>query len=73
MIEFPGVIGCAVAFEMQKTETGYECLLDGIAVPAVISQKLVVGEGVPKVVLEIAVKSYQGITKILEADSRAEK
>lgn len=70
MIEFHRIIGEAATFEMRKTETGYDCLLDGIAIPAVLSQKLVVGEGAPKVVLEIAVKTYQGITETLEEDSR---
>lgn len=64
------IIGDAADFTIKQTDTGYDCLLNGIVIPAVISQKLVVGEGVPKVVLEIAVKTYQGITKTLEADSR---
>ena len=69
MIKFP-VIGDAADFTVKRTDSGYDCLLDGISIPSVISQKLVVGEGVPKVVLEIAVKTYQGLTEIFEADSR---
>lgn len=70
VIKFPNVIGEATTFEMRKTEAGYDCLLDGIAIPAVLSQKLVIGQGVPKVVLEIAVKTYQGLTETFETDSR---
>ena len=57
-MRFAGVIGDASVFSMKRTSEGTECFLDGHRVPAVLSQKLVVGEGVPKVVLEIAVKEY---------------
>ena len=57
-MRFPGVIGDASIFSTRQTSEGTECFLDGKRVPAVLSQKLVVGEGVPKVVLEIAVKEY---------------
>ncbi len=62
MIRFDGVFGEAAAFTMKPTETGYDCFLNGQKIPAVISEKLVIGEGVPKVVLEIAVKEYSGKT-----------
>lgn len=65
-MKFTGVIGDAAEFTARQTETGYECQLNGTPVPAVLSQNLVLGDGVPKVVLEIAVKSYQGLTKTLE-------
>lgn len=63
MIRFDGVVGEAAAFTMKPTETGYECFLNGQKIPAVLSEKLVIGEGVPKVVLEIAVKEYSGKTR----------
>lgn len=63
MICFKGVFGDAAAFTMRQTETGDECFLNGQKVPAVLSEKLVIGEGVPKVVLEIAVKEYSGKTR----------
>lgn len=62
MIRFDGVFGEAAAFTMKQTETGYDCFLNGQKIPAVLSEKLVIGEGVPKVVLEIAVKEYSGKT-----------
>lgn len=62
MIRFGGVFGEAAAFTMKPTETGYDCFLNGQKIPAVLSEKLVIGEGVPKVVLEIAVKEYAGKT-----------
>ena len=52
------VVGGAADFAIERTDTGYDCLLNGVLIPSVISQKLVVGDGVPKVVLEIAVKTY---------------
>lgn len=69
MVKFP-VIGDAADFTIRRTESGYDCLLNGVSIPSVISQKLVVGDGVPKVVLEIAVKTYQGLTETFETDSR---
>lgn len=63
MIQFTGVFGEAAAFTMKPTETGYDCFLNGQKIPAVLSEKLVIGEGVPKVVLEIAVKEYSGKTR----------
>lgn len=63
MIRFKGVVGDAAVFTMKQTETGDECFLNGEKVPAVLSEKLVIGEGVPKVVLEIAVKEYSGKTR----------
>ena len=60
MIQFTGVFGEAAAFTMKPTETGYDCFLNGQKIPAVLSETLVIGEGVPKVVLEIAVKEYSG-------------
>ena len=63
MIRFDGVFGEAAAFSMKPTETGYDCFLNGQKIPAVLSEKLVIGEGVPKVVLEIAVKEYSGKTR----------
>lgn len=63
MIRFDGVFGEAAAFTMKQTETGYDCFLNGQKIPAVLSEKLVIGEGVPKVVLEIAVKEYSGKTR----------
>ena len=68
MITFPGVLGESAEFVLRKSKTGYDCLLNGVPVPAVISHKLVIGDGVPKVILEIAVRSYQGITRMLGED-----
>ena len=66
MIRFDGVFGDAAVFTVKRTESGYQCFLNGQKVPAVLSEKLVIGEGVPKVVLEIAVRAYSGKTLVTE-------
>lgn len=40
-INFP-VVGGAADFAIERTDTGYDCLLNGVLIPSVISQKLVV-------------------------------
>lgn len=70
MIRFDGVFGDAAVFTMKPTETGYDCFLNGQKIPAVLSEKLVIGEGVPKVVLEIAVKEYSGKTRTTAPKSK---
>ena len=57
MIRFDGVVGEAAIFSVKPTETGAECFLDGQRIPAVLSQKLVIDDGIPKVILEIAVRA----------------
>jgi hypothetical protein len=65
---FEGVVGEAARFSIKKHESGYECFLDGKAVPAVMSQRLVVEEGIPHVVLKIAIREYStDIVKISQA------
>lgn len=68
MVYFPGVCGESAVFRMIPTEAGYLCQADGVTIPAVISQRLVLGDGVPRVVLEIAVRGYDGPTKMLAGD-----
>lgn len=59
-IKFPCVIGEAAKFQVKKSKVGFECYLNGQLIPAVISQKLIVGTGtVPYVRLEIAVDKYE--------------
>lgn len=61
---FEGVHGKVSTVELRQEGEYLELYLNQIRVPGVISCNLVLGSEVPKVVLEVAVKEYQGPTKI---------
>lgn len=58
-IKFPQVLGETSTFQIKQTDSGYECYLDGVKIPAVISQELVIGSDIPHIVLKIVVNQYE--------------
>ena len=64
-MEFPQVFGETSEVCVEKSGLdGLTFYLNGAEVPGVISQKLILGDGVPKVALEIAVRKYTGTTVV---------
>ena len=62
VLRFSGVIGETSEVEVKQNNQSCNFYLNGEAVPGVIKHSLVLGDGVARVVLEIAVKQYSSST-----------
>lgn len=59
MLHFSGVKGDAAELKEIRVPGGRAILLNGKEIPAVMDYKVVFGNAIPKVVMEVAICSYE--------------